>query len=77
MGDILVNRLRGKYKVGPNGLHGTRDFSGFIPPICAEAAVRIELLESLLRDALPHIECTTQEQNCLITAIGEALEVDA
>lgn len=77
MGDSLVNRLRGKYQVGPAGMYGTRDFSGFIPPICEEAAKRIEYLEILLREALPHIECNTQEQNNLVSEIGNALGLDA
>ena len=49
MSDKLTDRLRGKYKIGPNGLHGTRDFSGWTPPICEEAAMRIEQLENTCR----------------------------
>jgi hypothetical protein len=77
MSDKLTDRLRGRYKVGPGGVYGTRDFSGFIPPICEEAAARIETLEHLLKEALPHIECTTHEQSNIITAIGDALDPDA
>jgi hypothetical protein len=51
MSDKLTNRLRGKYSVGPDGVYGTRDFSSFIPPICLEAADRIEELENALLDA--------------------------
>ena len=49
MSDKLTDRLRGKYEVGPNGEFGTRDFSGFIPPISIEAADRIDELEEALR----------------------------
>jgi len=42
--DTLVNRLRGEYEIGPNGVFGKRDFSSFIPPICIEAAQEIERL---------------------------------
>ena len=73
MTEKLTDRLRGIYQIGPNGIYGTRDFSGFLPPICKEAATRIETLEQLLKEALPYIECTTQEQSNLVTAIGEAL----
>ena len=45
----LVNRLRGQYSVGPDGVYGTRSFADFIPPISLEAASRIEALESQLR----------------------------
>lgn len=48
MDDKLTDRLRGKYKVGPEGVYETRDFSGFTPPICVEAAERIEQLEEAL-----------------------------
>ncbi len=57
MGDKLTDRLRGKYKVGPEGLYGTRDFSGFIPPICNEAVERIESLEAMLSKKLDLIRC--------------------
>ena len=45
----LVNRLRGQYSVGPDGVYGTRSFADFIPPISLEAAKRIEALEAQLR----------------------------
>lgn len=45
MSDKLTDRLRGQYKIGPDGVYGTRDFLPFIPPICVEAAERIEELE--------------------------------
>jgi hypothetical protein len=51
----LVNRLRGQYQVGPNGVYGTRSFADFIPPISLEAADKIEELEQevqRLRDAV-------------------------
>ena len=38
-----------------------------------QAGERVEILRQLLTDALPHIECKTQEQSNLITAIGEEL----
>ena len=44
----LVNRLRGQYAVGPDGVYGTRDFADFIPPISLEAADRITELEAQL-----------------------------
>jgi hypothetical protein len=39
-------------------------------------AARIKELEGLLRDALPHIECITQEQSNLISLIGNCLNED-
>lgn len=48
MSDKLTDRLRGQYKVGPDGVYGTRDFSDFIPPISLEAAGRIEKLENAI-----------------------------
>ena len=58
----LVNRLRGKYQVGPDGVFGTRSFADFIPPISLEAADRIEQLEKAL-DELTDIaaECDSWE----------------
>jgi hypothetical protein len=45
----LVNRLRGKYSVGPDGEYGERSFpEKFIPKISFEAADRIEALEALI-----------------------------
>ncbi len=44
----LVMRLRGQYKLGPDGEFGVRDFSVFIQPISIEAANRIEELENKL-----------------------------
>ena len=32
-----------------------------------------ETLRKMLTDALPHIECKSQDQSNLVTAIGEAL----
>lgn len=40
----LINRLRGRYPIGPDGVYGERDFSDFIPPISLEAADTIEKL---------------------------------
>lgn len=57
MNDKLTDRLRGNYKIGPNGVYGTRDFSTFIPPICIEAAERIEELEAMLNKKLDFIRC--------------------
>lgn len=48
MSDKLVDRLRGKYKIGPEGEYGTREFFANVPPICEEAAKRIEELEAEL-----------------------------
>ena len=45
----LTDRLRGRYKVGPDGVYGTRDFSDFIPPISIEAAKRIDELEEAIK----------------------------
>jgi hypothetical protein len=52
----LPNRLRGKYRIGPDSEYGERQFAHFIPPICIEAADRIEELEKLLthRDGGDH-----------------------
>ena len=45
MSDLdLVNRLRGIYKIGPDGEYGKRDFSEFVPAISLEAADEIERL---------------------------------
>ena len=52
MSDSLVNRLRGRYEVGPDGVYGTRSFSDFIPPISIEAAERIEELEAFYNHGL-------------------------
>lgn len=38
----LINRLRGIYPIGPDGVYGKRDFSDFIPPISLEAADALE-----------------------------------
>lgn len=48
--DDLVNRLRGIYAVGPEGVYGTRSFADFIPPISLEAADRISELETSMRE---------------------------
>ena len=56
MSDTLTARLRGQYKIGPDGVYGTRDFSDFIPPISLEAADRIEQLESKLKEAAEFIQ---------------------
>jgi hypothetical protein len=53
----LVNRLRGLYKVGPEGSYRTRSFSNFIPLISIEAADRIEALEDMLKSKLDLIKC--------------------
>lgn len=42
----LTDRLRGKYKVGQDGVYGTRSFADFIPLISIEAADRIDALEA-------------------------------
>ncbi len=51
----LVNRLRGVYAVGPEGVYGTRDFADFIPPISLEAATRIEELEAALSETYEQV----------------------
>ena len=48
MNDKLTDRLRGRYKVGPDNVYGPRSFTSFIPPIALEAADRIEELEQAL-----------------------------
>jgi hypothetical protein len=48
----LVDRLRGLYPVGPDGVYGVRSFADFIPPISFEAADRIAQLESELAEAV-------------------------
>lgn len=49
--DTLVDRLRGKYKIGPDGEFGTRNFGDFVAPISLEAATRIEELEEKLKES--------------------------
>ena len=48
--DILVNRLRGIYSVGPNAVYGVRSFADFISPIKLEAANRIDELEDKVKN---------------------------
>ena len=48
----LVDRLKGKYEMGPNAEFGTRDFSKFVPPISLEAAARIRELEGVLHEVM-------------------------
>jgi len=52
----LVDRLRGEYPVGPDGIYGKRSFADFIPPIGLEAAKRIEQLESINNDMYEALE---------------------
>ena len=47
--DTLVNRLRGRYKLGPNAEFGRRSFADFVPFISLEAAIEIEQLEGKLK----------------------------
>jgi len=75
MSDKLTDRLLGRYKVGPDGLYGTRDFSGFIPPICKEAADRIIELESALENALASMRRAIQGDHEL-SDIGSAIEAE-
>lgn len=49
--NTLVDRLKGKYKIGVNGEFGVRDFSSERTPIHFEAAKRIEELEAVIREA--------------------------
>ena len=49
MSDKLTERLRGRYEIGPDGEFGIREFGGFIPPVCFEAAKRIDELEEALK----------------------------
>lgn len=51
MGDDLINRLRGKYSCGPNGVYEDRDFGNFTPAICKEAADEITRLRAHLAKA--------------------------
>ena len=46
----LTDRLRGKYKIGPEGEYGTRDFSAHIPAISIEAADHIDTLTLRIED---------------------------
>lgn len=49
MSDKLTERLRGRYEIGHNGEFGIREFGGFIPPVCFEAATRIDELEEAIK----------------------------
>ena len=52
----LVDRLRGIYKIGPDGEYGKRDFSEFVPAISLEAADEIERLKSAIAEKDREIE---------------------
>ena len=67
--DRLVNRLRGQYEIGPDGVYGERDFSGFIPPISLEAANRIEELENYLQLIQTADETVSEDPLALIKNI--------
>ena len=67
----LVDRLRGIYKVGPDGEYEPRDFSKFLPPIHAEAADRIEYFESLLSDLVHTFEAEAVQQKKASDGSGE------
>ncbi len=49
--DDLINRLQGKYSVGPKGVYEDRDFGSFTPAICKEAAEEITRLRAQLAGA--------------------------
>lgn len=80
MSEDIVNRLRGKYPVGPivNGEpeFGWRKFDG-LPPIQAEAADEIELLRALvgeMREALSQISSTVYVAARVINKADAMLE---
>jgi hypothetical protein len=58
MSDRLIDRLRGKYRVGPDipgdPEFGYRNFD--MPPICGEAADEIERLQAELADVTKDLE---------------------
>ena len=64
MKNKLTNRLRGI----------THDYSELVSPICEEAAVKIELLEKLLVNALFYLDYTVPSQDYLIKEIGKVLD---
>jgi len=64
--NTLVNRLRGQYQVGPDGVYGTRSFSDFIPPIALEAAGRIEQLEGILFDINSTQDCDYDDEQKIL-----------
>lgn len=68
----LKDRLVGRYKVGPDGLYGTRDFSGFIPPICVEAAETIAELEAQLAAANEKLKIVCAGITCVSDLINES-----
>lgn len=77
MSDKLTDRLRGHYKVGPEGAYGTRDFSDFIPPISIEAANRIDELEEALRLIATANETVSENPLSLIQTIcQEVIRID-
>lgn len=57
----LLNRLRGKYSVGPQGVYEDRDFGNFTPAICQEAADEIEQLRAQLQEANEFIEAVSAQ----------------
>jgi len=64
----VIDRLRGNYKIGPNGEYGMRSFADFIPPISFEAADVIESLQKqndIAREALETISIFNITANCL------------
>lgn len=65
----LVNRLRGIYHIGLAGEYGKRKFLDFVPPICLEAANRIQVLE----DALDGLIC---ECGSYGGAVGASLNME-
>jgi len=69
----LTDRLRGNYKVGPEGIYGTRSFAGFFPPICTEAAERIDALEAMLVE-LRHLLAAQENKECL--GVGRSANED-
>lgn len=77
--DDLVDRLRGIYKIGPDGEFGTRRFgnTGFIAPISLEAAKEIERLQDdikKLRYENEQLRETVTNQEIVIRCHQEACQ---
>jgi hypothetical protein len=73
----IVERLRGKYKIGPNGIYGTRDFGGFTPPVCSEAADLIDILRKEnkgLKDAIEALKHAIETLPIKVEPLGADFE---
>ncbi|WP_373078671.1 hypothetical protein [Zhongshania sp.] len=81
--DDLINRLQGKYSVGPKGVYEDRDFGSFTPAICKEAAEEITRLRAkLAEEEIDHGKVIAERDYWetkateLANDIGEALGFD-